>query len=61
MFGYDAGKLPEKITQKFTKLLQGFLSFPLNVPGTKFHKCLKVIKQFLTPELAEIIDLHLNF
>uniref|UniRef100_A0A5B7C8H1 Cytochrome P450 87A3-like n=1 Tax=Davidia involucrata TaxID=16924 RepID=A0A5B7C8H1_DAVIN len=41
MFGYDYEKSPEKISKHFTHLLEGLMTFPLNIPGTTFHKCLK--------------------
>ena len=43
MIGYDPKKSPDKIVEKFTSILQGLMSFPLNIPGTAYHKCLKVI------------------
>ena len=41
---YDAENSPMKMSEKFTNVLGGFMSFPLNIPGTTYHKCLKVIK-----------------
>ena len=42
---YDAENSPMKLGEKFTNsnILVGFMSFPLNIPGTTYHKCLKVI------------------
>ncbi|KAM3743584.1 hypothetical protein ACB098_07G156900 [Castanea mollissima] len=40
-FSYDAENSPMKMSEKFTNILGGFISFPLNIPGTTFHKCLK--------------------
>ncbi|GAB4838620.1 hypothetical protein Ancab_028165 [Ancistrocladus abbreviatus] len=44
LFGCDPAKTNEKIGDKFIYLSKGFLSFPLNIPGTAFHKCLKIRK-----------------
>ncbi|KAJ8447427.1 hypothetical protein Cgig2_019421 [Carnegiea gigantea] len=41
LFGYDAEKSKEKIGEKFAHISQGLLSFPLNIPGTTYHSCLK--------------------
>ncbi|KAK9287119.1 hypothetical protein L1049_015530 [Liquidambar formosana] len=41
MLSCDDEKLLENMSEKFTHLLKGFLSFPLNIPGTAYHKCLK--------------------
>jgi hypothetical protein len=43
-FSYDAEKSQTNMAEKFTNTLGGFMSFPLNIPGTAYHKCLKVIK-----------------
>ncbi|XP_073265019.1 cucurbitadienol 11-hydroxylase [Populus alba] len=37
LFGYDA----ENSSEKFTKVIDVFISWPLNIPGTTYHKCLK--------------------
>ncbi|KAM7503104.1 hypothetical protein LguiB_002008 [Lonicera macranthoides] len=45
VFSYDPKKLSEKIDSKqLANLLQGLMSFPVDIPGTKFHKCMKVQK-----------------
>uniref|UniRef100_A0A2N9G587 Cytochrome P450 n=1 Tax=Fagus sylvatica TaxID=28930 RepID=A0A2N9G587_FAGSY len=35
------------MSEKFTNTLGGFMSFPLNIPGTAYHKCLKDQKEAL--------------
>nr|WCF76101.1 cytochrome P450-dependent monooxygenase [synthetic construct] len=55
MFGEDAKKLSGNIPGKFTKLLGGFLSLPLNFPGTTYHKCLKDMKE-IQKKLREVVD-----
>lgn len=42
LFSYDSEKSSEKISEKFADFLQGLMSFPLNIPGTAFHKCMQV-------------------
>lgn len=44
LFGYDAEKSPVKMSEKLANTLDGLMSFPLNIPGTAYHKCLKVIQ-----------------
>lgn len=44
LFGYDAEKSPVNMSEKLTNTLDGLMSFPLNIPGTAYHKCLKVIQ-----------------
>lgn len=46
-FSYDAEKSQTNMTEKFTNTLGGFMSFPLNIPGTAYHKCLKDQKEAL--------------
>lgn len=45
MFGYDDSEntSEDKISEKFTKISEFLMSIPLNVPGTTYHKCLKVL------------------
>ena len=44
LFSYDAENSSDKISEKFTKVIDAFMCLPLNIPGTTYHKCLKVIK-----------------
>uniref|UniRef100_A0A2N9F5T0 Cytochrome P450 n=1 Tax=Fagus sylvatica TaxID=28930 RepID=A0A2N9F5T0_FAGSY len=46
-FSYDAEKSQTNMSEKFTNTLGGFMSFPLNIPGTAYHKCLKDQKEAL--------------
>ena len=43
LFSYDIKKMGENFSERFTNIIQAVASFPLNIPGTTFHKCLKVI------------------
>ncbi|XP_059669019.1 beta-amyrin 16-alpha-hydroxylase CYP87D16-like [Cornus florida] len=47
MFGHDYEKSLEQISDTFANFLQGLISFPLNIPGTTFHKCMKDKKKIL--------------
>ena len=42
MFSYDPKKSSIDLTEKYVNFSKGLLSFPLNVPGTAYHKCLEV-------------------
>ncbi|KAK7266516.1 hypothetical protein RIF29_19161 [Crotalaria pallida] len=50
-FGYDAEKLPKTgriAEQLFTTLSKVFMTIPLNIPGTTYHKCLEEAKKAFT-------------
>ncbi|CBI31825.3 hypothetical protein VitviT2T_025001 [Vitis vinifera] len=38
---YDESKTPEKLRENYSAFLSGLISFPLNIPGTSYWKCLK--------------------
>ncbi|KAG8368271.1 hypothetical protein BUALT_Bualt15G0027900 [Buddleja alternifolia] len=40
LYSYDPESLKE-FTDKFTNVSRAAMSFPLNIPGTTYHKCLK--------------------
>lgn len=42
LFSGDAEDTPLKLSDMFNDLVEGLMSFPVNVPGTAHHKCLKV-------------------
>lgn len=44
LFGYDSDKCKEYLGEKFAHISQGLLSFPINIPGTTYYNCLKVIQ-----------------
>ncbi|KAJ4842249.1 hypothetical protein Tsubulata_028701 [Turnera subulata] len=60
IFGYDAETTSkEKLTENYTKMLDSLFSFPINIPGTTFHKCmqfqaemLKILKDTLMKRLS---------
>ncbi|OVA11984.1 Cytochrome P450 [Macleaya cordata] len=41
LFGYDSARFSKNMSKKLTNFLQGLMSFPLNIPGTAFNRCLK--------------------
>ncbi|PKI31216.1 hypothetical protein CRG98_048393, partial [Punica granatum] len=56
LFGYDPEKAKDKnMSERFTYFLQGLMSFPLNIPGTAFHKCLENQKMVLRL-MKDLID-----
>ncbi|XP_057970231.1 beta-amyrin 16-alpha-hydroxylase CYP87D16-like [Malania oleifera] len=59
MFGYEPKEHEENLGVNFTNFLQGLMSFPLNIPGTAFHRCvqnqkkaMKMIKKMITERKA---------
>lgn len=44
LFGYEEAKASKKLRESYNAFLDGLISFPLNIPGTAFHACLKVHK-----------------
>uniref|UniRef100_A0A2N9IF25 Cytochrome P450 n=1 Tax=Fagus sylvatica TaxID=28930 RepID=A0A2N9IF25_FAGSY len=47
MFSYDPEKSSIDLTEKYVNFSKGLLSFPLNIPGTAYHKCLEDHKKVL--------------
>uniref|UniRef100_A0A2N9I8H4 Cytochrome P450 n=1 Tax=Fagus sylvatica TaxID=28930 RepID=A0A2N9I8H4_FAGSY len=47
MFSYDPEKSSVDLTEKYVNFSKGLLSFPLNIPGTAYHKCLEDHKKVL--------------
>ncbi|GMY34183.1 cytochrome P450 87A3-like [Fagus crenata] len=45
LFSYDAEKSSENLGESFTNFLQGLISFPINIPGTAYHKCVQTQKK----------------
>ncbi|XAR70337.1 hypothetical protein NMG60_11027160 [Bertholletia excelsa] len=41
LISYDAEKSPENLRENFVAFIQGLISFPLDIPGTAYHKCLQ--------------------
>lgn len=45
IFSGDLENAPFNISDMFRDLVEGLMSFPINLPGTSHHKCLKVLKK----------------
>ncbi|KAI7999557.1 Phospholipase A1-IIgamma [Camellia lanceoleosa] len=41
LFGHDFEKSSDVIMDTIVGFVQGLMSFPLNIPGTRFYKCMK--------------------
>ncbi|CAM8880979.1 unnamed protein product [Rhodiola kirilowii] len=41
LISYDSNSSPEDFKENFSAFMQGLISFPLNIPGTAYNKCLK--------------------
>ncbi|XP_062088670.1 cytochrome P450 87A3-like [Humulus lupulus] len=41
IIGYDESKDSKKLKQNYNAFLDGLVSFPINIPGTAYHACLK--------------------
>lgn len=54
IIGYDPTTSPDKLSEIFANILQGLMSFPLNIPGTAFHKCLKVISKCMPNQFIRV-------
>ncbi|XP_057778725.1 cucurbitadienol 11-hydroxylase-like [Salvia miltiorrhiza] len=60
-----SGDAPSKISDMFRDLVEGLMSFPVNIPGTAHHKCLQIHKKVremmrdvVTKRLAEAERRH---
>lgn len=42
LISYDSTKSSENLRVNFVAFIQGLISFPLDIPGTAYHKCLQV-------------------
>lgn len=45
LFGYDPEKYGQNLSDKFLNFLEGLMAFPLNIPGTAFHRCMQNQKE----------------
>ncbi|KAG5593123.1 hypothetical protein H5410_043637 [Solanum commersonii] len=41
LISYDSETSPENLRESFVAFIQGLISFPIDIPGTAFHKCLQ--------------------
>lgn len=42
LISYDSENSSENLRENFVAFIQGLISFPLNVPGSAYNKCLQV-------------------
>ncbi|KAF8412313.1 hypothetical protein HHK36_000274 [Tetracentron sinense] len=47
LISYEEAKSSEKLRENYAAFLDGLISFPLNIPGTSYHKCLQGRKKAL--------------
>lgn len=48
LISYDPEKSSEKLRDNFVAFIQGLISFPLDIPGPAYHKCLQGRKKAMT-------------
>ncbi|XP_024191064.1 cucurbitadienol 11-hydroxylase [Rosa chinensis] len=48
MISYNAEKATDDLSEKYTKIIDGLMSFPLNIPGTAYYNCTKHQKKVET-------------
>ncbi|KAF7828311.1 cytochrome P450 87A3 [Senna tora] len=60
LISYDSVKSSENLRENFVAFIQGLISFPLEIPGTAYHKCIqgrkkamKMLKQMLQERRAK--------
>ncbi|XP_039173924.1 cucurbitadienol 11-hydroxylase-like [Eucalyptus grandis] len=56
LFSYDAERTGENLTGDISRLYQGLMSLPINIPGTTFHESLKSQKKLLNIIEREITE-----
>ncbi|KAF3434850.1 hypothetical protein FNV43_RR21937 [Rhamnella rubrinervis] len=54
MFSYDADTSPVDLGGRYSRIINGLMSFPLNIPGTAYHTCLKD-QEKVTNMLREVV------
>ncbi|KAL5705492.1 hypothetical protein ACHQM5_023790 [Ranunculus cassubicifolius] len=59
LLSYDPSKYSENLKDTFIGFLRGLMAFPLNIPGTAYHKCLTDRKKVMAA-LKEIVTERLN-
>ncbi|XP_020531489.1 cytochrome P450 87A3 isoform X2 [Amborella trichopoda] len=68
LISYDPTKSSENLQKNFVAFVDGLISFPLNIPGTSYHKCLqgrqkamKMLKKMLEERRREPEKAHGDF
>ena len=58
----DFKKMGAHFSEKFANILQALFSFPLNILGTSFHDCLKVILElFFISKTFRVTIMYIYF
>ncbi|CAI9093952.1 OLC1v1029573C2 [Oldenlandia corymbosa var. corymbosa] len=60
LISYDPEKSSENLRKNFVAFIQGLISFPLNIPGTAYHKCLKGRKRAMKKLKAMLQERRAN-
>ncbi|KAI3925800.1 hypothetical protein MKX01_003359 [Papaver californicum] len=67
-YQYDPTKSSENLRENFVAFIQGLISFPLDIPGTAYHKCLqgrkkamKMLKDLLQERRTAPKSSHVDF
>ncbi|GMN56819.1 hypothetical protein TIFTF001_025934 [Ficus carica] len=55
LFSYDAENSSEDLSQKYARIVDGLMSLPLNIPGTKYHESKKEQEKMLAM-LREVLE-----
>ncbi|XP_048436017.1 cytochrome P450 87A3 isoform X1 [Pyrus x bretschneideri] len=60
LISYESNKSSENLRENFVAFIQGLISFPMDIPGTAYHKCLvgrksamRMLKNMLQERRAE--------
>jgi len=51
LISYDPSKSSENLKDNFVAFIVGLISFPLNIPGTAYNKCLQACLSEIKQEL----------
>lgn len=52
LISYDQDNSSESLRENFGAFIQGLISFPLDIPGTAYHKCLQVTNFFIATYIS---------
>nr|GEU93218.1 cytochrome P450 87A3 [Tanacetum cinerariifolium] len=56
LISYDQEKSSENLRENFGAFIKGLITFPLDIPGTAFHKCLQTTSQAITVAIKLLSD-----
>ncbi|KAJ0778908.1 putative abieta-7,13-dien-18-ol hydroxylase [Helianthus annuus] len=60
LISYDPEKSSENLRENFVAFIQGLISFPLDIPGTAYHKCLQGRKKAMAMLKNMLKDRRVN-